>query len=172
MHPKGQERLFNALLEISKTKQVFLTTHSPYFLASPHLKNIGLHIFAKNGNTSLIEPATLNPLLPWSPTWGEINFKAYKLPTVDFHNELYGWIQEKETLPSLKDFDVWIQRNGIALTKTWTPEMAEVPKSPLTVSLQTFIRNKIHHPENTTMQSVNYSIDELRQSIEEMINLL
>ena len=98
LHPKGQEKLLNALLEISKTKQVFITTHSPYFLSSPYLKNCGLHIFSKNGNNSVIESATVNPLLPWSPTWGEINFKAYKLPTVDFHNELYGWIQEDNSV--------------------------------------------------------------------------
>nr|WP_315180605.1 AAA family ATPase [uncultured Cardiobacterium sp.] len=38
LHPKGQTKLLEALLEISKTKQVFLTTHSPYFLVTPHLR--------------------------------------------------------------------------------------------------------------------------------------
>lgn len=172
LHPKGQEKLLNALLEISKTKQVFITTHSPYFLSTPYLKNCGLHIFSKNGNDSVIESATVNPLLPWSPTWGEINFKAYKLPTVDFHNELYGWIQEKEALLGIIDFDTWIQGKGIAFTKSWTKEKAGVPQNPNTVSLQTFIRNKIHHPENVTMQAADYTSAELTQSIQEMINLL
>lgn len=31
LHPTGQMKLFDALLEISKHRQVFVTTHSPYF---------------------------------------------------------------------------------------------------------------------------------------------
>ena len=82
LHPKGQSKLFEALLEISKTKQVFLTTHSPYFLVTPHLNNVGLFIFRKDGISNTVEDASLEKIFPWSPTWGEINFKAYKLPTV------------------------------------------------------------------------------------------
>jgi len=88
LHPKGQTKLLEALLEISKTKQVFLTTHSPYFLVTPHLSNVGLFIFRKDGISNIVEDASLEPMFPWSPTWGEINFKAYKLPTVELHNEL------------------------------------------------------------------------------------
>jgi predicted ATP-binding protein involved in virulence len=172
LHPKGQEKLLNALLEISKTKQVFITTHSPYFLSTPYLKNCGLHIFSKNGNDSVIESATVNPLLPWSPTWGEINFKAYKLPTVDFHNELYGYLQEKNSVFSENTFEQWIVGRGTAQNKQWTQETRGVAQAPRNVSLQTFIRNKIHHPENVTMNTTEYTSAELTQSIHEMINLL
>lgn len=172
MHPKGQEKLLNAFLEISKTKQVFITTHSPYFLSTPSLKNCGLHIFSKNGHNSVVESANVNPLLPWSPTWGEINFKAYKLPTVDFHNELYGHLQEKNNVLTIDTFEQWIVGKGITKSKAWTKESGGVAQAPRNVSLQTFIRNKIHHPENVTMQTANYTADELKQSIEEMIGML
>lgn len=172
LHPKGQEKLLGALLEISKTKQVFITTHSPYFLSTPNLRNCGLHIFSKNGNNSVIESANLNPLLPWSPTWGEINFKAYKLPTVDFHNELYGYLQEKNSTFNENAFEQWIVSKGLGQTKQWTQERAGAPQQPRNVSLQTFIRNKIHHPENATMQAHGYNSNELAQSIQEMITLL
>lgn len=172
LHPKGQEKLLNALLEISKTKQVVITTHSPYFLSTPFLRNCGLHIFSKNGNNSVVESANVNPLLPWGPTWGEINFKAYKLPTVDFHNELYGYLQEKNSVYSENSFEDWIVKFGVAQTKQWIQETKGVAQAPRNVSLQTFIRNKIHHPENATMQPADYTADELRQSIETMIGLL
>ncbi len=172
LHPKGQEQLFNALLEISQTQQVFLTTHSPYFLATKSLKNIGLFIFSKNGNTSVIEPSSVNPLLPWSPTWGEINFKAYKLPTVEFHNELYGYLQYKYLATTENAFEAQLGANGVSKTKQWTKEIKGAPQAPYDVSLQTFIRNKIHHPENTTMAAVNFTNDELAQSINEMIALI
>ncbi len=171
LHPKGQEKLLKALLEISKTRQVFLTTHSPYFLTSNHLKNIGLHIFTKNGDSSHVESATIDKLFPWSPTWGEINFKAYKLPTVEFHNELYGRLQEQNQVGTEKDFEDWIKGQGITESKSWTRKRNGT-ESSYNVSLQTFIRNKIHHPENITMQNHEYTADELTQSIEEMIRLL
>lgn len=38
LHPTGQKKLLDALMVISKTKQVFVTTHSPFMLSSPNLK--------------------------------------------------------------------------------------------------------------------------------------
>ena len=171
LHPKGQTKLFEALLEISKTKQVFLTTHSPYFLVTPHLNNVGLFIFRKDGISNTVEDASLEKIFPWSPTWGEINFKAYKLPTVELHNELYGRLQDKNGKFSERDFEQWINAQGIQFSKHWARVNSDgTVRQPYSVSLQTFIRNHIHHPENR--QNTLYTEDELKQSIEEMIRLL
>ncbi|WP_439327799.1 ATP-dependent nuclease [Lonepinella sp. BR2357] len=172
LHPKGQTKLFKALLEISKTKQVFLTTHSPYFLATPYLNEVGLFIFRKNGVNNVVENASLDKMFPWSPTWGEINFKAYKLPTVELHNELYGVLQQESECFSEKEFENWLNGKGVSFGKSWTREKDGMPKNPMNVTLHTFIRNHIHHPENQTMQAYPYTEDELQQSIEEMIKLL
>jgi len=32
LHPQGQKKLLNALMRLSKSKQIFITTHSPYFI--------------------------------------------------------------------------------------------------------------------------------------------
>ncbi|WP_283114179.1 MULTISPECIES: ATP-dependent nuclease [Neisseria] len=171
LHPKGQTKLLEALLEISKTKQVFLTTHSPYFLVTPHLSNVGLFIFRKEGISNIVEDASLEKMFPWSPTWGEINFKAYKLPTVELHNELYGRLQDKNGKFSERDFEQWINAQGIQFSKHWARVNSDgTVRQPYSVSLQTFIRNHIHHPENR--QNTLYTEDELKQSIEEMIRLL
>ena len=170
LHPKGQTKLLEALLEISKTKQVFLTTYSPYFLVTPHLSNVGLFIFRKDGISNIIEDASLKPMFPWSTTWGEINFKAYKLPTVELHNELYGKLQHDSGQFREKDFEQWLQSRNIQFTKQWIRENNGAAQAPYDVTLQTFIRNHIHHPENR--QNTLYTEDELRQSIEEMIRLL
>ena len=171
LHPKGQTKLLEALLEISKTKQVFLTTHSPYFLVTPHLSNVGLFIFRKDGISNIVEDASLEPMFPWSPTWGEINFKAYKLPTVELHNELYGRLQDMNGKFSERDFEQWINAQGIQFSKHWTRVNSDgTVRQPCPVSLQTFIRNHIHHPENR--QNTLYTENELKQSIEEMIGLL
>ncbi len=39
----------------------------------------------------------------------------------------------------------------------------------ITVPLPTFIRNKIHHPENKTMRDESYTDEDLRNSIDNMI---
>lgn len=170
LHPKGQSKLFKALLEISKTQQIFLTTHSPYFLVTPYLKNIGLFLFTKDGVKNKIEDVKLNPIFPWSPTWGEINFKAYKLPTVEFHNELYGELQLKSEKGRERAFEQWLIENGLSTSKNWMRDDRE--GASYSVTLQTFIRNHIHHPENERMRENPYTIEELEKSIEEMISLL
>lgn len=170
LHPKGQTKLLEALLEISKKKQVFLTTHSPYFLVTPHLSNVGLFIFRKDGISNIVEDASLEPMFPWSPTWGEINFKAYKLPTVELHNELYGKLQYDSGQFREKEFEQWLQGRNIQFTKQWIRENNGSAQAPYGVTLQTFIRNHIHHPENR--RNTLYTENELKQSIEEMIRLL
>lgn len=170
LHPKGQTKLLEALLEISKTKQVFLTTHSPYFLVTPYLSNVGLFIFRKEGISNIVEDASLEKMFPWSPTWGEINFKAYKLPTVELHNELYGKLHYDSGRFNENGFEQWLQDKNIQRTKQWIRERNGVAQTPTDVTLQTFIRNHIHHPENR--QNTLYTEDELKQSIEEMIRLL
>ena len=57
-------------------------------------------------------------------------------------------------------------------TKKWTPEFGGVAKNEEDVTLPTFIRNKIHHPENTTMQSDNFTDIELKNSIDELIKII
>jgi predicted ATP-dependent endonuclease of OLD family len=172
LHPRAQIKLFNAILNLSKTKQIFLTTHSPYFFADRSLINIGIFIFKRKDNNSNIEKIDSNwGLFPWSPSWGEINYQAYNLPMLEFHNELYGYIQEKEGKFKEKGIEIYFADNGLKTVKKWTREKNGIAQTEQNVTLQTFIRNKVHHPENSTMQNAEYTQQELSQSIEEMITL-
>ena len=172
LHPMGQRKLFDALLEISKDKQVFVTTHSPYFLSSRFLNKVGIFIFTKENHQNVIKKADMDYYFPWSPTWGEINYKAYNLPTVDLHNELYGYLQEKSQMHTEKKFELWLETQGCSKDKTWTKEIKGIPSTPYPVTLMTFIRNHIHHPENQSMQSNLYNPDDLANSIQNMIKVL
>lgn len=174
LHPQAQLKLSRAISELSKNRQVFIASHSPYFFKNI-INNSKFFLFKKDVNNQVmildIEDSNWG-IFPWSPSWGEINFYAYNLPTVEFHDELYGRLQEKTQNYRENDIEKYFAFSGINLCKKWTPEKDGQVLDEKDVTLQTFIRNKIHHPENTTMQSSEYTFEDLKQSSEEMINLI
>jgi predicted ATP-dependent endonuclease of OLD family len=172
LHPKAQEKLFNALLELSKNNQIFITTHSPYFLSSEHVRRMNLFVCKSTDNGPSVTKLSTTGFFPWSPTWGEINYLAYDMPTVELHNELYGRLQEITNEWSLGAFDSFLESKGILKDKSWTMEKGGVPGNSFSVTLTTFIRNKIHHPENSTMLTAEYTREDLKNSIDSMIQLL
>jgi predicted ATP-dependent endonuclease of OLD family len=169
LHPQAQMKLLRAILELSKTKQIFIATHSPYFFKNPDFKNTGLFLFKKDANQKV---TVLNikdrnwGILPWSPSWGEINYHAYDLPTVEFHNELYGYLQEQSGKVSISDFDKYLKNDkGITDIKNYQRN-----GSTTAFTLCSYIRNQIHHPENTS--NAKYTDEELKKSVDLLINAL
>lgn len=177
LHPKLQVKFANYLFELSKNDkyQIFITTHSPIFFKNLCENNNVKSIITKGVNESFelknYEPK--DSIFPWGPTWGEINYFAYDYPTVEFHNELYGYLQEVTEKRSYTELDNYLNsRYGIQKDKDWTPEKNRQPQESEKVTLMTFIRHKIHHPENATMQSTKHTEEELQQSIKKMIEIL
>lgn len=179
LHPKAQEKLLDLLLEESKDKQIFISTHSPYMFKGSIGEGANLLLLKRNDDNE-IEIANARDE-GWglfgdiSPTWGEINWFAYSLPTVEFHNELYGFLQSKaidedENNSRETTFENWLLDKGLLQNKNWIRETNGVPQAPALRTLQTFIRNSIHHPENKN--NVDYTIDELKTSILKLIELL
>lgn len=173
LHPLAQSKLLDSLIEISKTKQIFLTTHSPFFLKSKYLSNFGIYIFKKENNKNNAKEITINGVLNKHPTFNEIIFNAYNLPTEDFHDELFGHLQNLISATNITQVDEYLSTQGIPRNKQWTREDS-VGKTyqPENRTIQYFIRNKTHHPENKKMQSSYYSTDELKSSIEMMISII
>ncbi len=184
LHPKAQEKLLGLLLEESKDKQIIVSTHSPYLFRGAISKNAKLLLFTRDKNNKIVINDARDRgwgLFPaWSPSWGEVNFFAYDMPTVEFHDELYGFLHENYTSKATdqndaderskqtKFEDEYLQTK-LSPSKKWTPEFGGIAKTEKDVTLPTFIRNKIHHPENKTMQTNNYTDNELKQSIQELI---
>ncbi len=174
LHPNLQIKLAQYLLEISKNHQIFVSTHSPIFFKEIINKENVKAIITKKSedNTVKINDLTEMGLFPWSPSWGEVNYFAYDLPTVEFHDELYGYLQEKTENYNQEDFDNFLNNKGISKNKKWIIEKSGITSKELDVTLPTFIRNKIHHPENRTMQNENFTLNELNGSIRGMIEIL
>jgi len=180
LHPQAQRKLLKAILELSKTKQIFIATHSPYFFKNPNIKNSGLFIFNKKEDHKIeilnLKDDGWGVFGRFSPTWGEINWHAYDLPTVEFHNELYGFLQAKainedDKYEKEKEFDEWLKdKLNTNQDKQWKRIKNGQVQPAYNVTLQTYIRNSIHHPENT--ENDKYSDEELRTSTQEMIDFI
>ena len=173
LHPLLQEKFADYLKDISEEKQVFVSTHSPYFfkhcLGHDQTKPM---VTKRGGNDRVVieDEESLN-LFPWSPSWGEINYSAYDLPTVEFHNELYGYLQEIAKVGLIKEMENYFSQCGISPSIEWTRTGPENDgASPEKVTLMTFVRHSIHHPENRS--NPLYTPEELRSSIEKMIELI
>lgn len=178
LHPRLQERLADYLWNLSYGEnghQIFVTTHSPIFYKNS-IGRIGVKTFITNkdsdSNITVSEMSFNNGLFPWSPSWGEINYFAYDYLTIEFHDELYGYIQEKTKFNKEKEIDDYLESQGLVKNKIWTRENDGVAGNKYNCTLSVFIRNKIHHPENITMQAVDFNNEELAESIKLMIDIV
>jgi len=179
LHPKAQEKLLKLLLEEAKDKQIFISTHSPYMFKGAIGEGVKLSIFKKiNKDIEIIDARDNGWVIfgRFSPTWGEINWYAYDLSTVEFHNELYGFLQAKATDEDKQNyyeenFDTWLKEKlSIEQNKTWTKIKSNGSTEDTNRTLQTYIRNSIHHPDNK--KNDKYSEAELRKSTQEMIDFI
>lgn len=178
LHPQLQEKLAKYLYKLSEDEkyQIFVTTHSPIFYKTIiNEANVRAFICTKNYNentTSINKIDKEISLFPWSPSWGEINYMAFNYATIDFFNELYGYLMEISGQSNFKEFDDFLNKNTVEFDREWIPEKNGKPGERQKVSLITFIRHKIHHPENKTMQNSNYTYKELKVSIDKMIEII
>jgi len=180
LHPKAQKKLLELLLEEAKNKQIFISTHSPYMFKGAIGAGVNLLLLKSNSDNEIdiinARDEGWGLFGEISPTWGEINWFAYDLSTIEFHNELYGFVQAKavdedENNYYEENFDTFLQSKGLLVYRN---NWVKLKKDGITESLertkQTYIRNFIHHPENE--HNEKYTEEELRKSIREMVDIL
>jgi hypothetical protein len=171
LHPALQEEFVKVLLSFSKTAQIVLSTHSPLLIKQLFgNQNIGIQILCNRDGVPQTIPMA-EKVLPYLSS-NEINYLAFGLPTAEYHDELYGHIQERQQKFTEADMIGYLNSKGQGNVRKWNMERNGVPCGDKDVPLQVFIRNKVHHPENKVMQSASYSPEELRKSTEEMIAVI
>lgn len=177
LHPCAQNKLLDALEAISGSSQIFLSTHSPYLLKKYNASTHSLNIFSKRSDGFNETPSSEKELDLFgasSPTWGEINYVAFGIPTVEFHNELYGFIQAKAIAENCdnsreENFENWLEQKRLLKNKKYIRELKDGTKKSYNATLPTYIRNLIHHPEN--QHNDRYSDEELNSSIEALLGI-
>lgn len=184
MHPElGRsfiDELNNAMRKFKdtglfRTCQFILATHSPFLIQSLGEYKSTLTLVDKDKNQIVAKAFDDIPQLRF-PHRTELSFnlimyKIFGIPTVELHNELYGILQEQSQCYAEKGFEQWLENKGVSKNKQWIRVNKGQIQAPYPVTLETYIRNSIHHPENRS-NSYQYSIIDLQMSINEMLSIL
>jgi predicted ATP-dependent endonuclease of OLD family len=171
LHPSLQEHFIKYLKRLSSEKQILLSTHSPYFFKNCCSdSNIKLLVTETIDKKCTVKDSDVQlHTFPWSPSWGEINYFAYNLPTIEFHNELYGFCQKLTKTSTVRDFEIYLENKNYKKSKIWIREKDGVITKSFH-SIMSYIRNLIHHPENQL--NAPFTPEELKASIEKMLRFI
>lgn len=157
LHPRLQGKFVRFLLELSKTAQIFLASHSPLLVKQlSENEKVKVRVLENDGQSvSEIESRVLSYV-----SANETNFLAFNLATEEYHNELYEELKSNHGVSKdYKQFDndFFVTTKNEAKDSPWKGNQNEV-------SVHTFIRNQIHHRNDNG--EANY--DSLKDSIEKM----
>lgn len=174
MHPKWQEKILRYYKDIFTSEkgeqvcQLFFATHSEHVLKSALMHQNDNLVIVLIDNAGIINVKRIDaPMVLPTITNAETNYIAFDIASNDYHIELYGWLQQKMSLISVKDCDNYIINHPLYdPAKHCKP--SSNPHGTSYNSLCTFIRNAIDHPSSTS----SFTEDELRTSIELLINIL
>ena len=159
-HNNHQRMLITALKELSVQPhtQILLTTHSAVLVKKLDFNNIRLLNKNDLGETKItkVEQSALN-----YPSLNEVNYLAYDEITEEYHNELYGHLEEFKLLSAYEEFQSDIPKLKYFNTNN---------KRTYDSMLSRYIRDQIHHPENQV--NVRFSQDQLKQSTIMMRNFI
>ena len=185
-HTNNQKTLIESFVKIAKEPgaQVILTTHSAYIVKKLDYANLRIISDNKNNEKEIL-PVKKSCLK--YPSLNEVNYLAFNEISVEYHDELYGELQfeyreiSRRSNDNQKDgksdkgatkrinekgFDDWLNKKGIEKNKDYKRDDRD---GTYKVTLQTYIRDLIHHPENKSNHM--YTEEELSKSIEEMRNI-
>lgn len=177
LHPKWQQKVlqyYRSLFNKNGTQdvQMIFATHSEYVLSSAlgDIEDVLVIVLNDDNGTIVSKNITAPHVLP-TVTSAETNYLAFGLLSVDYHIELYGYLQNKTNNHTIKDCDNYI----LSQTTYYDPTIHAKPSSYTNQqghtfnyqTLPTYIRNLIDHPNPTQ----SYSDEEFKRSIELLIEL-
>ncbi|MDP1727976.1 MAG: AAA family ATPase [Bacteroidota bacterium] len=171
MHPKWQKNILKYYkdlfteTDIQKT-QLFIATHSEHVLNEALKDKAQNIVIALNETSGVINAKRIDaPSVLPSITNAETNYLAFDIVSNDYHIELYGWLQQKESKSTVKSCDDFIKAHHLYSSTTHDKPSSFGNTNYETLS--TFVRNAIDHPDLTR----TYTEIELRTSTELLIEL-
>jgi hypothetical protein len=174
LHPRAQAQLSHALSKLSANgRQILIFSHSPYMLKNIDVDNDLVYIVERKRGAHTI---TLEKNFRTQPqqyiTLNAINYYAFQLATPEFLDELYGHFQELVAGPtsSLKEKQICseLEQCNVPATRAWYNN--NNPNTPYMRQVAIYVRNSIHHPENSLNAPYTYS--DLEQGISELLSAI
>lgn len=166
LHPQAQEYFLSELKKITTNDRrnvVVFATHSNYMIDKAKLSR-NFKVTKEKESTSIESIDTKNT------TFASVNYDVFGILTTDYHGELYGKLygdfQESEPANENKGIRIFDQEFFQAIHKI--PNDRPWKKTAKDITLSTYIRNCISHPENGNQ----YTPVELKTSIELMKKLM
>ena len=157
LHPQAQADLLKELIRITKGENgetvLFFATHSNHMVDKKNVDRC--YKFSKHNGVTEIERADSGPL----NSHAEVNYNVFEVAGNDYHDELYGYLASTDEGKQKLD--------GLKKKKKWKMHANSTPRD---ISLPTYIRHSIHHPENK--ENDPFTDEELRESIETMRGLV
>lgn len=153
LHPPAQINLLKELVKITsnnKNNVLFFATHSNYLIDKDVLDR---NFKVKKENNSYTKITRIEKK---SCTYAEVNCDIFGIYSTDYHNELYGYVESenKQLLNDLSKDKIWVDSRY---------------NKEIKVSLSSYIRHSIHHPENKLNK--RFTDKELEKSIKVLLKL-
>ena len=178
MHPKWERKILQYYKDLftedkELKSQLFIATHSEYVLKealSQNKENENNLVIVLKDDSGQIKGNKIDslPLFLPSITSAEVNYHAFDIPSIDYHIELYGTLQNRFNLKTVKKCDKFIEKSKFydqsIHNKKW------IFNTTTYETLPSYIRNSIDHPDSDANQGFNE--DELRESITLLQKLL
>ena len=158
-HVDHQKILINTFKELSKTTQILLTTHSPEIVKILEFKDLILIRKNKNNVPIIEEAEKIN--LPYK-SLNEINYLAFDYIDEAYHSEIYGFIQEEYKEIFEKEIGKHEKKGQDGFLEYKNKKNGNTEY----ITFHKYIRNQIHHPENTTNKK--FTREQLKESIKQM----
>ncbi len=168
LHPKWQKKILGYYRnlftnnEVNDAQMIF-TTHSEYVveeaLKSPE-NTLVLTLHDKNGIIEakrIVAPSYL-PII----TTAEVNYEVFGISSIEYHNQLYAFMQSNHQLRTIKDADAYVE-SSVFYRRDIHEKISNHPTGHTQYrTLPTYIRNAIDHPDFTH----SFSEAELTNSID------
>lgn len=164
-HPNAQSALIDMLLSYFEGQQFFISSHSPFIFENmPNDASIALGKY--DNDIAHWENLDRSSFLFGHTSMSELSYLAYNHATFDYMNQIFGFIQAREGKSKIADMDQFLFESGIERNKVWQRDNG----NSRPVTLPTFVRNFVHHPEN--QRNMAFTKQELSQAIELLRGLL
>lgn len=176
MHPKWERKILKYYKDLftedeELKSQLFIATHSEYVLKealSQNKKNENNLVIVLKDDGGQIKGDRIDSLSLSLPviTSAEVNYRAFDIPSIDYHIELYGTLQNRFDLSIVKECDKFIKKSNFYNQKIHYKIWRF--KTTTYETLPSYIRNSIDHPD----ANQGFNEDELRESITLLQKLL